>query len=239
MRFFRFKNTDKALEQALRAQYKTLSADEQRLIRKEKRWRNFALTVTLLLFVGLMGASICLLIQLPDPDGIIWTILAILGKVLLGFLFFFISLLLMALCVTPLWNKVESMQVPAIKKEFFANACNHLRDYYGLREPYIVTKCFASTAERFKDHDVCIFVCEDELRITTDLVHGFLHGERDLGCYAFQKQEIVLSKQQRGKQLLLELSAGDTVFLLGYRAKAFIEKYFINNTASMESANNS
>lgn len=227
MRFFRFKNTDKALEQALRAQYKTLTADEQRLIRKEKRWRNFALTVTLLLFVGLMGASICLLIQLPDPDGIIWAILASVGKVILGFLLFLVSLFLLAVCVSPLWNKVESMQLPSIKKEFFSNACKHLRDYYQLQEPCIVTKCFDSTDEKFKNHDVCVFVVGDELRITADLIRGFLHGERDLGCYAFKQEEIALSKKQNEKQLILELRAGDAVFHLGYRAKAFIEKNFL------------
>lgn len=227
MQYFRFENTDKTREQALKEQYKTLSRDEKRLVRKEKRWHNFALIVTLLLFFGLIGASICLLIWIPDPDGVIWEILASVGKVILGFLLFLVSLFLLAVCVSPLWNKVESMQLPSIKKEFFSNACKHLRDYYQLQEPCIVTKCFDSTDEKFKNHDVCVFVVGDELRITADLIRGFLHGERDLGCYAFKQEEIALSKKQNEKQLILELRAGDAVFLLGYRAKAFIEKNFL------------
>jgi hypothetical protein len=234
MQYFRFENTDKTREQALKEQYKTLSGVEKRLVRKEKRWRNFALTVTLLLFFGLIGASICLLIWIPDPNGVIWEILAIVGKIALGFLLFLISLFLLAVCVTPLWNKVESMQLSSIKKEFFSNACKHLRDYYQLQEPCIVTKCFDSTDEKFKNHDVCIFVVGDELRITADLIRGFLHGERDLGCYAFKQEEIALTKKQNEKQLILELKAGDALFLLGYRAKTFIEKNFINNTTPKE-----
>ena len=77
---------------------------------------------------------------------------------------------------------------------------------------------------------MCIFVVGDELRITTDLVRGFLHGERDLGCYAFKKEEITLSKQNNGNHLIAELKADNTVFLLGYRAKGFIDKSFLQNS---------
>ena len=224
MRYFRFQNTDKALTEALKEQYKMLSGVEKRLVRREKRWRNFALTVTLLLFFALVGASICLLIWIPDPNGVIWEILAIVGKIALGFLLFLVSLFLLAVCVTPLWNKVESMQLPSIKKEFFSNACKHLRDYYQLQEPYLITKCFDSTDEKFKNHDVCIFVVGDELRITADLIQGFLHSERDLGCYAFKQDEIALYKKQNENHLILEFRAGDAVFLLGYRAKALSKR---------------
>ena len=90
-----------------------------------------------------------------------------------------------------------------------------------------MTKCFDASDKTFKNHDVCIFVADGELRITADLVRGFLYGERDLGCYAFGKDEILLSKQRSGDRLIAELRAGDTCFLLGYRAKSFIEKSFM------------
>ena len=124
-------------------------------------------------------------------------------------------------------EKVESVNVPAKKKEILSKACGHLRDYYGLQEPYIITKCFDAADKKFQKHDVCLFIVGDELRITVDLIHGFLHGERDLGCYAFVKHEITLSKQPCGQQLMLEMKAGENTFLLGYRAKGFIEKNFI------------
>ena len=86
---------------------------------------------------------------------------------------------------------------------------------------------FNSTDKKFANHDVCIFVVGDELRITTNLVQGFLHGERDLGCYAFKKEEITLSKHNDGNHLIAELKANKIVFLLGYRAKGFINKFFL------------
>jgi hypothetical protein len=100
-----------------------------------------------------------------------------------------------------------------------------------LEEPYIITKCFDSTDKKFKNHDVCIFIVDDELRITTDLVRGFLHGERDLGCYAFSRDELIISKKQNGKYLMAELKSTNTEFLLGYRAKGFIEKNFLSKRA--------
>ena len=150
--------------------------------------------------------------------------LAIVAKVIVGFILLIASGVLTAVLVTPLWKKVETFDIPMMKKEIFSKACKHLRDYYQLQEPYIITKCFEATDKNFQNHDVCIFVVGDELRLTTDIVHGFLYGERDLGCYAFKQDEITLSKQQNGDYLVAELKADNTVFLLGYRAKSFIEK---------------
>ena len=73
----------------------------------------------------------------------------------------------------------------------------------------------------------------DELRITVDLIRGFLYPEKDLGCYSFKKNEIILTKCQNGKHLILELKADDgvsdeVVFLLGYKARRFIESNFLH-----------
>ncbi|MBR2971027.1 MAG: hypothetical protein IKC48_04460 [Clostridia bacterium] len=120
-----------------------------------------------------------------------------------------------------------------MKKEIFRSACSHLRDYYSLQNPYIITKCYDATDKTFKNHDVCIFVAGDELRITTDIVQGFLHGKRDLGCYAFKRDEITLTKLYRDNLLMAHLQAGDFIFLLGYRAKGFIQKNFIQKSKNM------
>ena len=77
---------------------------------------------------------------------------------------------------------------------------------------------------------MCIFVVNDELRITTDLIRGFLHGHRDLGCYAFKRDEIVISKKRENNLLIVELKAEDTIFLMGYRAKRFVENSFLSRT---------
>ena len=230
MRYFKYKNTNKNINNALKEQYKTLTEDEKRTFRKEKRWRKFSTIVSLVIYISCIVAGIFLLKSIPLPSAWFLEILVIVGKVIIGFILLIASGVLTVALTMPLWKKVESFHIPSIKKDIFSKACKHLRDYYQLQEPYLITKCFDSTDKKFENHDVCIFVVGDELRITTDLVRGFLHGERDLGCYAFKKEEITLSKQNVGNHLIAELKANNIVFLLGYRAKGFIDKSFLQNS---------
>ena len=225
MRYFRYKNTDKMLNNELKEQYKTLTEDEKRTFRKKKRWQKFSTIVTLTIFICCLIAEIFLLKSIPVPNDNFLEVLVIVGKVIVGFILLIVSGGLTAILTTPLWKKVETFDIPLMKKEIFSKACKHLRDYYQLQEPYIITKCFEATDKNFQNHDVCIFIVGDELRITTDLIRGFLHGERDLGCYAFKIEEITLLKRNNGMHLVAELRADNTVFLLGYRAKGFIDKF--------------
>jgi len=230
LRYYKYKNTDKNINNALKEQYKTLTEDEKRTFRKEKRWRKFSTIVSLIIYISCIVAGIFLLKSIPLPSAWFLEILVIVGEVIIGFILLIASGVLTVALTMPLWKKVESFHIPSIKKDIFSKACKHLRDYYQLQEPYLITKCFDSTDKKFENHDVCIFVVGDELRITTDLVRGFLHGERDLGCYAFKKEEITLSKQNVGNHLIAELKANNIVFLLGYRAKGFIDKSFLQNS---------
>ena len=225
MRYFKYKNTDKNVNNALKEQYKTLTENEKRTFRKEKRWQKFSTIVTLTVFICCIIAEIFLLKSIPVPNDNFLEVLVISGKVIVGFILLIVSCGLTAILTTPLWKKVETFDIPLMKKEIFSKACKHLRDYYQLQEPYIITKCFEATDKNFRNHDVCIFIVGDELRITTDLIRGFLHGERDLGCYAFKIEEITLLKRNNGMHLVAELRADNTVFLLGYRAKGFIDKF--------------
>ena len=231
MRYFRYKNTDKNVNNALKEQYKTLTEDEKRTFRNEKCWRRFSTIVAFTIFISCIVTEIFLLKSIPVPDDKFLEALVIVGKVIVWFIMLIASGGLTAVLTAPLWKKVKSFHIPSMKKEIFSKACKHLRDYYQLQEPYIITKCFDATDKKFQNHDVCIFVVGDELRITTDLIRGFLHGERDLGCYAFKQEDITLLKRKNGNHLVAELKTDNTVFLLGYRAKGFIDNFFISKTA--------
>lgn len=227
LRYYKYKNTDKNINNALKEHYKTLTEDEKRTFRREKRWSKFSTIIFLVIYISIVVSGIFLLKSIPLPSAWPLKILVIVGEMIIGFILLIASGVLTVALTMPLWKKVESFHIPSIKKEIFSKACTHLRDYYQLQEPYIITKCFDATDKKFMNHDVCIFVVGDELRITTDLVRGFLHGERDLGCYAFKKEEITLSKHNDGNHLIAELKANEIVFLLGYRAKGFINKFFL------------
>lgn len=226
MRYFRYQNTNKNIDIALKERYKSLSKNEQRTVRQKEAWRSFSMVVTVIAFSLITFPGFYLIASIPSPSGWWWKLPVIVAKLLLSCVFFVTGCFLTYILTRSLWKKVNSFNLPPMKKEIFSKACVHLRNYYKLQEPYIITKCFDATDKKFKNHDVCIFVVRDELRITSNLIRGFLHGERDLGCYAFKQNEITLSKQQNGKYLIAELKADNNVFLLGYRAKGFIEKNF-------------
>lgn len=232
MRYFRHRHTNQLHNNALKEHYKSLTKDEKKAFCQERFWRRFATILGTICYVSSVAVGIYLLKLIPMPNNTLLQILVVLGKVIAGIILLIAcGFLTYGVCL-PLIKKVESYNIPAMKKIIFSKACSHLRDYYGLQEPYIITKCFDSSNEAFKNHDICIFIVNNELRITVDLVRGFLYSDKDLGCYAFNQDEITLTKKQNGKQLLVELKVDDEVsdnitFLLGYRAKGFIEKNFL------------
>lgn len=226
MRYFKYKHANKSYSNALKEQYKSLIGNEKNIARKAKFWRRISLICSAFVFIFFFVLGIYFLDFIPQPHRDFW-------QYFIRFCLFFAELILFVICAVitfiltkPLWRKADSFQLPAMQQAIFSKSCAHLRDYYGVQEPYIITKCFNSSDKAFRNHDVCIFIVDNELRITTDLIHGFLHGERDLGCYAFNHEEILLTKQHIGNQLVAELKVGSTVFELGYRAKGFIEKNF-------------
>lgn len=227
MRYFKYKNTNKNEKNALKEQYKILTADEKLIFRKRRMLEKCGCFLMILIFWLTAAFGIFLINLIPTPSDLIFKILCIILKTVLAVVMLYVSVVLAAVLTIPVWSKTDSLNIPEMKKEIFSKACAHLREFYGLDEPYIITKCFDSTDEKFKNCDVCIFICGGEVRITKDIVSGFLHGEKDIGCYAFEKDEITLTKRTDGKCLRCELSSNDTTFLLGYKARKYISENFI------------
>lgn len=227
MRYFKYKNENTTEKNALKAQYAELTKDEKRLVRKGKVFNTIATILFFMISGGCFIGCVFLLKRIPISENIFLAVLDYIGIIFLGCVAFIVSLLIGCVASSPIWNKVNANH-KVMKQNILSKACVHLREYYELQEPCIVTKCYEASDKNFTNHDVCIFVVDDELRITTNLKYGFFHGENDLGCYAFKLDEISLFEQQGEKFLMTELKSGNTVFLLGYRAKAFIEKHFIS-----------
>jgi len=227
MRYFKYKNTGKTEKNALKIQYSRLTKQEKRLARKKKALDIIALIVLYGVSILCFACCVAVLENIPEPGNAFIATLFHVGRVIMYLVAGIVSLIIGGIAASPIYSKAGNVS-STMKRDVMSKACDHLREYYGLQEPYIVTKCYESSDKRFSSHDVCIFVAGDELRITTNLIHGFLHGENDTGCYALNADEISLAKIQGEKFLMAELKASDTVFLLGYRAKSFIEKNFIS-----------
>ena len=226
MRYFRYKGPKTTEDPILREEYKKFIENEKKLMRRCDRAEGIGCGLVLLVTGACLSFSIWGLTQIPQPEGNAFLIIAyILGIVVLGFGMAVISLAIGGLTAATIFNWVGKKRNS--RERILLKACEHLREYYGLQEPCIVTKCYESSDKKFKNHDVCIFVADEELRITTNLKNGFIHSEKDLGCHAFLRDEISLTKIEGEKFLMAELKAGETTFLLGYRAKGFIEKNFL------------
>lgn len=200
----------------------------------EKRiesWNSFishaSIAVLLIVGIGLSAASIYAVTKIPLPENIFLHIAAIIGMVFLGFggvLISFIMAGLLCMLISNAYIKNEKTQ----RKEALNRATAVLREYYGLGDDYIVTKCYDASND-FKNRDVCIFFAEGELRITVNIVHGFSHISRDLGCYCFKPEEITVSATQEDGIIMTVLTCGDTFFRLGKRAKGYIQKHGRDN----------
>jgi hypothetical protein len=227
MRYFKYKHANKIYSAAWKAEFAHLARDEQKIVRKNRNLGNAAVIVMLIVMSICFACGVFALKEIPDPEHILLRILYYMMIPLLAIVWIALSGVIGYWAARPLFNRITE-HPKLLRQNALHRACEPLRKFYGLQEPFVVTKCFSSSDETFNNHDVCLFVCDGELRITADIQRGFADGNKDLGCYAFRADEITLTKREREGSLALELKADQVVFLLGYRAKGYIRKHFLN-----------
>lgn len=221
MRYFKY-NGPYPENTSLKEQYKALSQEEKRRYRRARTFGKLGTILFFVVFVLLVIGSFWLLERIPEEEWILLQILSVILKIILYPVTVIVSALIGALVAMPFWSKRNTGERRA-RQRLLSEACEHLREYYQLQEPCLVTKCYESHDKRFVDHDVCLFFVENELRITTNLKNGFLRHSKDLGCYALDREEITASTAFYQEKIVTEITTGDARFLLGRRAKAFVE----------------
>lgn len=226
MRYFKYKDTNETEKNALKEQYTSLTKDEKLALRKAKMLSKVGTIIFFVVSIGCFLGGGFLIGQIPSSENLLLEILHFIGNIVLWSITVIVGIVIGGIAALPFWA-TETPKTHIMKRKLLSEACAHLREYYELQEPCLVTKCYESSDKKFTNHDVCIFIVGDELRITTNLKHGFFHGENDLGCYAFKTEEISLSKRRGEQYLMAELKADNIEFLLGYRAKKFIERNFL------------
>ena len=185
---------------------------------------------TILFSLVLIASFVCgcnLITKIPLPENPFLLILAFAGRLALDLFAFVVAVMIGMVISYPIYKKAQA-KLAIHKRIYFDKALISLREFYGWTEPCIVTKCYDSSDKKFKNRDVCLFLFDNELRITADLKHGFSIRENDLGCYSFKVDEFSLEQIQGEKFLITKFKSDDLVFILGRRAKGFIEKRFIS-----------
>ncbi len=201
---------------------------EEKKSDRQGRFLNFLGTLLFfVVFVAVFVGSLFLIVQIPTPKNPFLFVLVVIAMIMLGFGALLVSVLIGSFISSPIYKMAQEKLVIQ-KRNCFDKSIIFLREYYGWTEPCIVTKCYDSSDEKFKNRDVCIFLVDDELRITADLKHGFSTKENDPGCYSFKIDGFSLEQIQGEKFLITKFASNDLVFHLGRRAKGFIEKRFIS-----------
>ena len=202
--------------------------DEEKKSDRQGKFLNFLGTLLFfVVFVAVFIGSLFLIVRIPTSNNPFLFILVVGAMFILGIGALVVSVLLGSFISSPIYKMAQEKLV-IHKRNCFDKSLIFLQEYYDWTEPCIVTKCYDSSDKKFKNRDVCLFVFNNELRITADLKHGFSIRENDLGCYAFNVDEFSLEQIQGEKFLITKLKSEDLVFHLGRRAKGFIEKRFIS-----------
>lgn len=229
MKYFRYHNHNKIFSQAEKERLASLGKDEEKKARKSKTLTQLIVLFGFILFFALLLMFFYFIRLIPKPTSTFLTILRGIGCVVLGIIGFIISVLTTLLITGPLLKKVE-YNLPQMRKEFISKACEDIRKYYKLNDNYLITKCFESTNIKFINHDICIFRYENEIRITTDIVKGFINEKSDLGCYSIKFNELKIYKEDYNNKRVTILQFGKEKFIIGIKAYSYIKKLMMVKT---------
>lgn len=226
MRYFKYGSAIPDLE-TIQRNGKLLFTAAQRQHRRANLLGKLGTAVFCVLFV-ILSAGLLFLINriMPDEEGVFLAIVDFFGTIVLSGFALILAAIVAAVAATPLWAKRQNTE-KLLLREALSNACNELKSFYQFQEPFIVTKCYCSSNRRFDRHDVCIFIADQELRITANLNYGFFDPKRDLGCYCLTRQEIQLIDTQHKDRVAVELHTEDVTFVLGRKSRTFIEKEYL------------
>ena len=223
MKYFKYRNISKVHQLAYKARLASLGKDEQKNIKRSDRLIMLLSVIGFVFFFCCIGMFIFFIKLIPVPKNILLKILYGIGCIILGFIGLIISGIATGIPFGILLDKVR-YNLPKMRKEFIKKASEPIRKYYGLSDEYLITKCFESTNFLFNNHDICIFRYGNEIRITTDIVKGFINGNCDLGCYSIKFNELKIYKDDYNDKRVTILEFAKEKFVIGIRAYSYISK---------------
>ncbi|MBQ8293299.1 MAG: hypothetical protein IJX78_05820 [Bacilli bacterium] len=223
MKYFKYKNINKVQKIADKERLASLGKDEQKKIVRSRRLIKALSICGIVFFIACFAMFIFFIKLIPIPTHSFLKVLRGIGCVLLGMLGLIVSMFTTMFTFGILISKVE-YNLPQMRKEFLRKACEPIRNYYSISDEYLITKCFDSTNLLFNNHDICIFRYGNEIRITTDIVKGFINEHCDLGCYSIKFDELNIYKEDFNDKRVTVLEFGKEKFIIGIKAYSYINK---------------
>lgn len=226
MRYFQYNRIDLRNNDNLKDEYIALIEKEKSEVKKDKKYTRLSLAISTVAFILYIIISAVVLLSIPTPDSYFITMLILTIKITSAFVLLPVGIWLMFWGLYPSLEQRFHANYTKVINKYITNSCPYLRAYYGLEDPYIVTKCYDSSDRDFKNSDICIFIVNDELHISPVLVNGFFNMEREVDCYAFMRYELGLAPVKKSKLSTYELRSGDTYFILDKHAKKFFDTHY-------------
>ena len=221
MEYFKYRNISKVQQLANKQRLASLGKDEKKKAKRSERLTKVVSFCGIVFFFCCFGMFIFFIKLIPVPKNTFLIILYGIGCAILGLIALIISAISTLIPFGILLNKVR-YNLPEMRKEFIKKASEPIRKYYGLSDEYLITKCFESTNTLFNDHDICIFRYGNEIRITTDIVKGFINGNCDLGCYSIKFNELKIYKDDCNNKRVTVLEFDKEKFVIGIKAYSYI-----------------
>ena len=223
MKYFKYRNINKVQQLAYKQRLASLGKDEKKKAKRSERLTKLVSFCGIIFFFCCFGMFIFFIKLIPVPKNTFLIILYGIGCAILGLIALIISAISTLIPFGILLDKVR-YNLPEMRKEFIKKASEPIRKYYGLSDDYLITKCFESTNTLFNDHDICIFRYGNEIRITTDIVKGFINGNCDLGCYSIKFNELKIYKDDYNDKRVTVLEFDKEKFVIGIKAYSYISK---------------
>lgn len=223
MKYFKYRNISKVQQLANKQRLASLGKDEKKKAKRSERLTKLVSFCGIIFFFCCFGMFLFFIKLIPVPKNTFLIILYGIGCVILGLIALIISAISTLIPFGILLDKVR-YNLPEMRKEFIKKASEPIRKYYGLSDDYLITKCFESTNTLFNDHDICIFRYGNEIRITTDIVKGFINGNCDLGCYSIKFNELKIYKDDYNDKRVTVLEFDKEKFVIGIKAYSYISK---------------
>ena len=223
MKYFKYRNISKVQQLAYKERLASLCKDGKKKAKRSERLTKVVSFCGIIFFFCCIGMFIFFIKLIPVPKNILLKILYGIGCIILGFIGLIISGIATGIPFGILLDKIK-YNLPEMRKEFIKKASEPIRKYYGLSDEYLITKCFESTNTLFNDHDICIFRYGNEIRMTTDIVKGFINGNCDLGCYSIKFNELKIYKDDYNDKRATILEFDKEKFVIGIKAYSYIAK---------------
>lgn len=223
MKLIKYNNINKIYKLAYKEALSLKPKDERKKIKRNNIIKNICGVSAFIFHIIIFILFVSLINLIPEPENKIILFFYWLLYGLLCIIAYIISVIVIFYPVSKIVDKYDFSE-PIINRDNIKNACDVIRKHYQLTNNYIVSKCFFSNNYEFKNKDLCIFRVGKEIRITNNIIVGYLDGKSNLGCYKVKFDELKVYKDNYDEKQVTIIEFENEKFITTSRVYPFIRR---------------